>query len=647
MKSIAGILTTITLIFAAARVNGQDTVALIIGSQVLTTITKSVELFGCPNSASFEVEEFPFYNFLTGGLYLPGPQRALICGGYACPDDSQIGCEISAKCYFYSAEHHVWAETGPMPAGKLGHLMFMAPDMDNPGYGPLPVILGPDNSSLIYDPTTYLWRDYKDVTGDSVTTFMSLGCQVQYGDEIIRIGQGKVISLNTNTFEATIIADVPPGIGSRADTKCALGTTADGKDGVLTAYGYWFNLEDRVWSYETVTPLTHLAREANAMFTFRGKPTIFGNARCGVNGQCPYTGVTQYDSQRDLWVDLGDMVIERQMHEVIEVPRAFCDYFAPLPTLPPNPIPPMPTPPPTDANAALVVAGYWPDHDVDPFLKTAELFGCPGRGSIPVADFPLGSYQHAGAFIPSSERVLVCGGYSCQTNCSIRDNCYHFSPRWNVWAEMEPLNEPHWGHIMPMLNDINVTQGQKTPVVMGLVRETEIYDENLHGWRNYNDLPAINWYSTGCFLEHQNGMIYDLRRNATEFDPDTWTYTDKGELPLSVARIGKCGAIVMEDGDEGLLSRYGFYYRIADHTIHPMTTPPYPRHVQAPNCMATWRNKATLWGAPRCDGQGRCVPTAVWQFDHTAQVWVDMGDMLEPRVSQTVVEVPVEFCNYF
>ena len=630
-------------------VHSQDTVALIIGSQVATTITNSVELFGCPNAASFEVEEFPFYNFLTGGVYLPGPERALVCGGYSCPENSQIGCEISSRCYFYSARYHVWAETGSMPAGRLAQFMFMATDMDNPEYGELPVILGPDATqpSLIYDPVTYLWKEYKTVTGESVAFYMTLGCVVQYGDEIIKIGEGKVISLDINTFVANKTADIPQAIGTRADTRCALGNV-NGKDGILTQYGYWFDLEDKTWSYQTVTPLPFLRQEANAMFTFRGKPTIFGNAKCGTDGACPYKGVVQYDAETDKWIDLGDMLIERQMHSIVEVPSTFCDYFAPLPTVPPKPILPTPAPPSPTANAALVVAGFWPNHPTDPYLRTAELFGCPGRDSIPVKDYPLGSYLHAGVYIASSNRVLVCGGYSCDGGeCTVRKNCYHFSPDWNVWSEMQEFSSPRWGHIMPLLNDLNVTQPQQTPVAMGLERDTEIYDGNLHDWRGYIDLPETSWYSTGCFLQHENGLIYDLRIDAVEFDPNTWQTRNLGQLPISVARVGRCGSIIKDDGEEGLLSKYGFYYRIADHTVLPMTTPPYPRHVQEPNCMATWRNKPTLFGVPRCNGEGVCVPTAVWQFDPNAEQWVDMGDLTEPRIMHSVVEVPVEFCDHF
>ncbi len=135
---------------------------------------------------------------------------------------------------------------------------------------------------------------------------------------------------------------------------------------------------------------------------------------------------------------------------------------------------------------------------------------------------------------------------------------------------------------------------------------------------------------------------------ASEFDPWTWQEKVLGDVPRELAQIGNCAGVVMDDGDDGIITHHGFYYSIGRNETRRLTTPPYARNVQASNKITTFRGKMTVWGAARCtDCDSRCDNTAVWQYDHFADRWIDLGDLAQPRIGHEVVEVPVEYCSYF
>jgi len=55
----------------------------------------------------------------------------------------------------------------------------------------------------------------------------------------------------------------------------------------------------------------------NAMWSFRGKPTIFGAPRCTDEGRCFNDVIMQYQPESDTWRELGGMAKARTMHQVI------------------------------------------------------------------------------------------------------------------------------------------------------------------------------------------------------------------------------------------------------------------------------------------------------------------------------------------
>jgi hypothetical protein len=63
------------------------------------------------------------------------------------------------------------------------------------------------------------------------------------------------------------------------------------------------------------------------MWSFRDRPTIFGNPVCDDAGECENREVIQYMWETDEWVSLGFMGEPHTYHEVIEVSGTYCDSF--------------------------------------------------------------------------------------------------------------------------------------------------------------------------------------------------------------------------------------------------------------------------------------------------------------------------------
>ncbi len=73
--------------------------------------------------------------------------------------------------------------------------------------------------------------------------------------------------------------------------------------------GYWLDLE--TLEFTALTGPTYQPFQQsplpNEMFSFRGRPTIFGNKRCDDDLNCVDDEVLQYDPEEDEWVPIGTM----------------------------------------------------------------------------------------------------------------------------------------------------------------------------------------------------------------------------------------------------------------------------------------------------------------------------------------------------
>ncbi len=161
--------------------------------------------------------------------------------------------------------------------------------------------------------------------------------------------------------------------------------------GILLRNGYWYDIGNDAWAQRRFPPYANVVVEPDAVWSFRGKPTVFGSTVCDGEGNCKYTGVEQYDVDMDKWIHLGELTQTRTFHDVVEVPVSFCEYND-------NPL--------YQTNTAVMIIGGATEVDVlsadpdDPVfdgtpLDSVEIFGCPGvDGTIEVDPFPYPVYLH-------------------------------------------------------------------------------------------------------------------------------------------------------------------------------------------------------------------------------------------------------------
>jgi len=96
----------------------------------------------------------------------------------------------------------------------------------------------------------------------------------------------------------------------------------------MLSTGMFLNLETFAWTpYQDAGSFS--TESTNALFTFQGKPTIFGTNTCEQcdDDQRPHTEVLQYQPDDDTWVIIGNMLESRELHEVVQVPSSFCSFF--------------------------------------------------------------------------------------------------------------------------------------------------------------------------------------------------------------------------------------------------------------------------------------------------------------------------------
>ena len=120
--------------------------------------------------------------------------------------------------------------------------------------------------------------------------------------------------------------------------------------GIYIRQGYWLNLETFAFEVKAPPPYEYVysgisttpnANNPSAMWSFRGRPTIFGQPDCNDQGTCLKRAVIQYDPENDEWVALENLEFARQYHQVVEMPQSFCQLGSAPPVT--TPVTPLPT----------------------------------------------------------------------------------------------------------------------------------------------------------------------------------------------------------------------------------------------------------------------------------------------------------------
>ncbi len=322
--------------------------------------------------------------------------------------------------------------------------------------------------------------------------------------------------------------------------------------------GYWFDFTYRLWKAQEFPPNNMLVEEPNSAFGFQGKLTIFGNPVCNAMGACEYTEVIQHDPILDAWITLGHMTIDRRYHDVVEVPVEFCDVLGDIqpttetPTTTADPATTdEPLPGEESNNVAMIIGGVWEGASGGNLLPSVELFGCPGYEDValPIDDFPVAIYLSGGEYLEDEEKVLVCGGFTCdnrpdQLNCRIVTDCYEWTNELHWQQASASLNERRWAHIMVSAVNIDLPGNDtRYPLVLGGSNaETEIYDPDNDVWNPYYDLPESGWRTLDCIVQYGDD-IYHLRNTFTRLDTLTWDSEDMGEIPEFVSGGDRCSLV--------------------------------------------------------------------------------------------------------
>lgn len=81
--------------------------------------------------------------------------------------------------------------------------------------------------------------------------------------------------------------------------------------GIFTRFGFFYNLYTDEFEKVMEPPLHPWGGVVNAMWSFRGRPTIFGGSVCQPDGSCKNTRIMQYVPENDDWIELGHMITSR------------------------------------------------------------------------------------------------------------------------------------------------------------------------------------------------------------------------------------------------------------------------------------------------------------------------------------------------
>lgn len=300
---------------------GGNSAALIIGGHWINRTTQvaefkaSVELFGCTEE-SIKLTDYPYPVYVSGGTFSQHDGRVLVCGGYSCRSGND--CQAKGECFHYHPETQSWVAAPPLLRPRFNFHMGQLRLTNSTNEPMVPYVIGYTSQSEVLDRTTNQWVDHQELE----QTWYSLECLAEFDDRLVRIKR-TVQDLSLSAWELTEAGDVPEYLAETSG-RCAPMETEHLGSGVMNRYGYFYHLEKKSWQALAPPAVAPVAEVPNAMWSFRGLPTIFGSPVCNDVGACTNSVVRQYSPSSDEWVNLGLMSEARLYHTVVEVPRQFC-----------------------------------------------------------------------------------------------------------------------------------------------------------------------------------------------------------------------------------------------------------------------------------------------------------------------------------
>ena len=625
---------------------GVETAALIVGGynyQTSITLERLItaEVVGCDGGSRY-IETYPNEVLSPAGTYIHDDLGGyvLMCGGVECPVDAN--CFLSQNCYQWRPDINEWIPDETMGQQRFQSILAQVPDRgDFDTSVTYPVILGFQTESEILRDSG--WAPYESIPARD---WLSLECFLQFRDKIYHVSDD-VIEIDPLTWEFSTLGITPLPNTLASPLKCA-GTVIDGDPGLFTRLGNFFNLRSYEWEAYRPPPVVNVADVYNAMWGYQGKPTIFGAPECNALDDCLYNKILQYDPDDNDWSIIGTMMDTRRLHEVVEIPKSFCDLIPPT-TVAPDTTPTMgatSTVGPFDETAAVLIGGFYTGPQISG-LSSLEIFGCDGMTSRIIDSAPSNLYLSGSAFVHDDDGgyILICGGTYCEGECDYVDECYTWRPNEMLWEPTSFMNRSRFNHIMAQLPVKDSGDPTTYPVALGYWVETEMLDPVTQIWSDYESLPDRRWVEQDCLIQFQS-MVYHLGDDGLqELDPTTWTITPlTTEVPEEELGLHKCAGTFI-NGDPGIFTQSGNFYNFNLGVWEVKAELPEQTDNSNQNSMWTFRGRPTIFGAPFCTGLNECFYDQVIQYVWEDDEWVMLGEMREPRRLHEMVEVPRSFCN--
>lgn len=188
-----------------------ETVAMIIGGLwdvdnegLVGYVLSEVELFGCPGSedTSVVLQDFPEPVYLTAATFYDN--KVVTCGGYTCREDATEICGVLDDCFQWTPEEQWQPFVDNLDNRKWAHIMPKVQNMLINSTVPVPLVIGLNSLTEIYNPDTEQWESYLQVPSNMV----SFACFVQSGNFIYYL-RNNIIALDTTTWDIEDFGTVP------------------------------------------------------------------------------------------------------------------------------------------------------------------------------------------------------------------------------------------------------------------------------------------------------------------------------------------------------------------------------------------------------------------------------------------------------
>ncbi len=617
-------------------------------------IVDEAELFGCGSSSSINVATAPYAGYLSAGMYVPptdgdGPGSVIACGGYIMEPGTQ-NFFLTAECMEFFPETNSWEKnTVPdMLRPRYAHFMDAIFNVNDTSDGNKYLgVFGYHYEAEIFNlDGNGQWQDL--MKGE--TRFFSTDCMTyNANDGYYYSVYQNVKRLDPRTGESVIIGEAPGELDRPG--RCAI-ADIDGKDVIVTRDGFGFDLELREWIPLQTPPNHPLGYQANAMFSFNDKPTVFGNSVCDVNGVCEYTQVNQYEPNSDSWINMGKMNVGRRFHSVVEVPAEFCDYFEGSETSTTKPDTKPPFVEPLLNSAALLIGGS--SETEGEIIKSVEIFGCddfsPGQ-SVLIEDYPMATYLSGSTYdfdIFGEGQIISCGGFQCDEEkyCGIASSCVTLRASEKQWVETAPLQSPRYAHFMDMMPNYNESKSffaKRYPTVYGYETTSEILLED--SWTNLRT-ESDRIFSLDCVAYDQiRDLRYEIMSDVRVVDLWSGNVTIlDDDLPEALYRPGNC-ALTFNGQSSGIMTNLGFWFNLDTLTWETKQAPPVHPWASGSGVIKSFRGRPTVFGQAACTVDGTCDAKVVMQYDPFGDQWIKLGEMAVSRMYFDYVQVPRIFCK--